>query len=230
MDNSIRHQICSAHLADSQFGKGRKESDQMETSIRRFIKASFLAAAFMVSGAGVEAASVNTLYGQVPAAQVEKVAYQPDALPSFTQFKRGKVVRFETDQKPGSVIIRTQTNKLYYVLGRGFAVQYRVATAKKGFEWQGAHRVSSKAKWPDWRPPQEMRERKPELPEFMEGGPENPLGARAIYLGSTIYRIHGTNEPKSIGKAASSGCIRMLNDDVTELFAHVKVGALVVVR
>ncbi len=202
----------------------------MESGFRRLFKSCVLAAAFMMSGAGVEAASVNTLYGQAPVITAEKVAYPAAVIPGFTQFKRGKVVRFDTKLKPGSVIVRTQTNKLYYVLGSGFAVQYRVATAKKGFEWQGEHKVSSKAKWPDWRPPQEMRERKPELPEFMEGGPENPLGARAMYLGSSIYRIHGTNEPKSIGKAASSGCIRMFNDDVTELFAHVKLGATVVVR
>jgi lipoprotein-anchoring transpeptidase ErfK/SrfK len=203
----------------------------METGLRRFVKSCLLAAAFMFSGAGVEAASVNTLYGEVsPTVKIEPASFQAEVLPSFTQFKRGKVVRFDSNLAPGSVIVRTQTNRLFYVLGRGFAVQYRVATAKQGFEWQGQHKVSSKAKWPDWRPPTEMRERKPELPAFMEGGPENPLGARALYLGSSIYRIHGTNEPKSIGKAASSGCIRMLNDDVTELFAHVKIGALVVVR
>lgn len=115
------------------------------------------------------------------------------------------------------------------MLGSGYAVQYRVATAKKGFEWSGTHKVSAKTTWPDWRPPAEMRKRKPELPVFMEGGPENPLGARAIYLGSSIYRIHGTNEPASIGKAASSGCIRMLNEDVSELYKFVKKGATVTV-
>ena len=104
-----------------------------------------------------------------------------------------------------------------------------VATAKRGFEWQGSHQVSAKVKWPDWRPPVEMRKRRPELPAYMAGGPNNPLGARAIYLGSSIYRIHGTNEPSSIGKAASSGCIRMLNEDVSELYMHVKIGARVTV-
>ena len=144
-------------------------------------------------------------------------------------FKRGKLVAFAAEANPGDIIVNTRENRLYYVLGDGQAVMYRVATAKKGFEWQGSHQVSSKVTWPDWRPPVEMRKRRPELPAHMAGGPNNPLGARAIYLGSSIYRIHGTNEPSSIGKAASSGCIRMLNEDVTELYSHVKIGARVTV-
>jgi lipoprotein-anchoring transpeptidase ErfK/SrfK len=228
--HTIRHQFCSPIRPASQFGMVDGKAAQMGTGVMKsWLKSLALAAAFMVSGAGVKAASVNPLYGTEPV-KIEMASFETEALQSFTQFKRGKVVRFDTSHQPGSVIIRTKTNKLYYVLGSGFAIQYRVATAKKGFEWKGQHRVSSKAKWPDWRPPTEMRERKHELPEFMAGGPENPLGARALYLGSSIYRIHGTNEPKSIGKAASSGCIRMLNDDVTELFAHVKLGAVVEVR
>ncbi|MEI7600676.1 MAG: L,D-transpeptidase [Aestuariivirga sp.] len=154
----------------------------------------------------------------------------PDELSGQVQgFKRGKLVAFEAQANPGDIIINTRLNRLYYVLGDGQAVMYRVATAKRGFEWQGSHQVSSKVKWPDWRPPAEMRKRRPELPAHMAGGPNNPLGARAIYLGSSIYRIHGTNEPSSIGKAASSGCIRMLNEDVSELYLHVKVGARVTV-
>ena len=144
-------------------------------------------------------------------------------------FTRGKLVAFATAANPGDIIINTKANRLYFVLGDGQAVMYRVATAKKGFEWKGSHQVSSKVKWPDWRPPAEMRKRRPDLPAFMAGGPNNPLGARALYLGSSIYRIHGTNEPSSIGKAASSGCIRMLNEDVSELYRHVKLGARVTV-
>jgi lipoprotein-anchoring transpeptidase ErfK/SrfK len=147
-----------------------------------------------------------------------------DASVSFPNVKRGKIVDFQTSKAEGSIIINSKTNELYYVLGDGKAVKYRVATARKGFEWKGTHKVSSKTTWPDWRPPTQMRERHPELPSFMKGGPKNPLGARAMYLGSSIYRIHGTNEPKSIGKSASSGCIRMLNADVTELYSLVKVG------
>jgi lipoprotein-anchoring transpeptidase ErfK/SrfK len=144
-------------------------------------------------------------------------------------FRRGKIVDFATEKPAGSVIILTRQHALYYVLGNGKAVKYRVATAKPGFEWSGVHRVSNKVVWPEWRPPVEMRQRRPELPEYMAGGPENPLGARAIYLGSSIYRIHGTNEPSSIGKSASSGCIRMLNADVQELYRNIRLGALVVV-
>jgi lipoprotein-anchoring transpeptidase ErfK/SrfK len=152
-----------------------------------------------------------------------------DASTTFPAVKRGKIVNFKSSKAEGSIIVNTKTNELYYVLGYGKAVKYRVASAKKGFEWKGTHKVSRKNVWPDWRPPVEMRKRKPELPVFMAGGPKNPLGARAMYLGSTIYRIHGTNEPSSIGKAASSGCIRMLNDDVTELFKLVKIGSEVTV-
>jgi lipoprotein-anchoring transpeptidase ErfK/SrfK len=144
-------------------------------------------------------------------------------------FKRGKLVAFDTAAEAGDIIVDTRKNRLYFVLGNGQAVMYPVASAKRGFEWKGSHEVSAKAKWPNWRPPQSMRKRRPDLPAFMAGGPDNPLGARALYLGSSIYRIHGTNEPSSIGKAASSGCIRMLNEDVTELYRHVRIGARVTV-
>ena len=169
--------------------------------------------------------------GNASAGQFEGLMLVPQAKTETLapQFKRGQVVSFQTRQKPGSIVIVTRENALYYILGNGKAVKYRVATAKRGFEWKGSNQVSAKVKWPDWRPPAQMRKRRPELPAYMAGGPENPLGARAIYLGSSIYRIHGTNEPSSIGKAASSGCIRMLNADVAELFQHVKLGATVTV-
>jgi lipoprotein-anchoring transpeptidase ErfK/SrfK len=152
-----------------------------------------------------------------------------DASDTFPAVTRGKIVSYASKKAKGSIIVNTKTNELFYVLGYGKAVKYRVATAKKGFEWKGTHKVSRKGVWPDWRPPVEMRQRKPELPVFMAGGPKNPLGARAMYLGSSIYRIHGTNEPSSIGKSASSGCIRMLNSDVTELYTLVKIGSEVTV-
>ncbi len=187
-------------------------------------RAFILAAAFCSSLAAGPAAHAGTgLFDGVvlvPPAGTESGA---------PQFKRGQVVVFQTRQKPGSIVIVTRDRALYFILGNGRAVKYRVATAKRGFEWAGTNPVSAKVKWPDWRPPATMRKRRPDLPAFMEGGPENPLGARALYLGSTIYRIHGTNEPASIGKAASSGCIRMLNADVSELFQHVKLGATVTV-
>lgn len=169
--------------------------------------------------------------GVVLVAAVSPDEIQPQALreKASPRFKRGKIVTYETAASAGSIIVNTKQNVLYFVVGNGKAVKYRVATAKKGFEWSGTNTVSYKTQWPDWRPPTEMRKRRPDLPAFMAGGPQNPLGARAIYLGSTIYRIHGTNEPSSIGKAASSGCIRMLNEDVSELYNFVKPGATVTV-
>lgn len=161
-----------------------------------------------------------------PAKPVKKAKVAKDTNP---RFKFGKVVPFDSPYKKGTIVIVSQTYTLYYILGDGSAVKYRVATAKDGFEWSGTHKVSRKAEWPGWYPPEEMRQRRPELPTYMEGGPDNPLGARAIYLGSTLYRIHGTNEPASIGRPASSGCIRMLNEAVTELYARVKVGDTVIV-
>jgi lipoprotein-anchoring transpeptidase ErfK/SrfK len=113
------------------------------------------------------------------------------------------------------------------VLGKGRAMRYGIGVAKDGFEWSGTHRVSNKREWPDWTPPAEMLKRRPDLPRHMAGGPSNPMGARALYIGSTLYRIHGTTEPWSIGQNVSSGCIRMTNDDVTDLYARVKIGTKV---
>jgi lipoprotein-anchoring transpeptidase ErfK/SrfK len=194
------------------------------TVLPRISRPVLLASALVMSLAAATA-------GKASAGQFEGLMLVPQAKTETLapQFKRGQIVDFQTRQKPGSIVIVTRENALYYVLGHGKAVKYRVATAKRGFEWKGTNQVSAKVKWPDWRPPTQMRKRRPELPAYMAGGPENPLGARAIYLGSSIYRIHGTNEPSSIGKAASSGCIRMLNADVAELFLHVKLGATVTV-
>ncbi|MGH2342803.1 L,D-transpeptidase [Segnochrobactraceae bacterium EtOH-i3] len=140
------------------------------------------------------------------------------------------VISYEGPEKPGTLIIDTEARFLYLVESDGQARRYGVGVGRPGFEWAGKHRVTRKAEWPDWRPPPEMRKRQPKLPAFMPGGPRNPLGARALYLGSTIYRIHGSNEPWSIGRAVSSGCIRMRNEDVTDLYNRVPVGATVIVR
>lgn len=140
-----------------------------------------------------------------------------------------QVVTYRTDEKPGTIIVSTEDKFLYLVLDGRKAMRYGIGTARDGFEWSGTHRVSNKREWPDWTPPAEMRARKPGLPTHMAGGINNPLGARAIYLGSTLYRIHGTNEPWTIGQDVSSGCIRMVNDDVVDLYARVKVGAKVIV-
>ena len=130
---------------------------------------------------------------------------------------------------PGSIVIDTSRRKLYYVTGMTSAYAYPIGVGREGFSWTGAEKASRVADWPDWYPPAEMRKRKPELPEKMLGGVNNPLGAKAIYLGNTLYRIHGTNDPKSIGKAESSGCFRMLNQHVLHLASLVQVGASVTV-
>jgi lipoprotein-anchoring transpeptidase ErfK/SrfK len=142
---------------------------------------------------------------------------------------RRQEVRFPTKEPAGTLIVDTPNTYLYYVLGNGRAVRYGVRVGRDGFTWTGVQNISRKAEWPDWHPPSEMIERQPYLPRFMAGGPGNPLGARAMYLGSTVYRIHGTNQPSTIGKFVSSGCIGMLNEDVSDLFDRVKVGTRVVV-
>src|SRR5882672_9959213 len=155
---------------------------------------------------------------------------QPEVGPAqLSPNLRRKEVTFPTKEPAGTLIVDTPNTYLYYVLGGGRAVRYGVRVGRDGFTWTGVQKISRKAEWPDWHPPTEMIERQPYLPRFMAGGPGNPLGARAMYLGSTVYRIHGTNQPSTIGKFVSSGCIGMLNEDVSDLFDRVKVGTRVVV-
>jgi lipoprotein-anchoring transpeptidase ErfK/SrfK len=143
-------------------------------------------------------------------------------------------VAFSSDLAPGSIVVRTGERKLYYVLSGGEAIQYSVGVGRDGFTWSGVNKVSGKAEWPDWRPPREMITREAQhgrhIPDYMPGGPENPLGARAIYIGDTEFRIHGTTQPWSIGQAVSSGCIRLMNEEVIDLYNRVAVGATVVVE
>ncbi|WP_332688622.1 L,D-transpeptidase [Bosea sp. (in: a-proteobacteria)] len=140
-----------------------------------------------------------------------------------------QLVPWNGKQARGTVVISTSQRRLYYVLGNGQAVRYGVGVGRQGFSWSGTKAVSMKREWPDWRPPAQMLKRRPDLPRHMPGGMENPLGARAIYLGSSLYRIHGSNEPNTIGAAVSSGCIRMTNRDVMDLYERVRIGAKVVV-
>jgi len=139
-------------------------------------------------------------------------------------------VPYATAEPPGTIVIDTRKRFLYYVMGNGKAMRYGIGVGRFGFTWKGVENISKKAEWPDWRPPLEMQERDPRVPDFMPGGPDNPLGARALYLGDTEYRIHGTAEPWTIGLAVSSGCVRLTNDDVTDLYKRVKVGAKVIVN
>jgi lipoprotein-anchoring transpeptidase ErfK/SrfK len=139
-------------------------------------------------------------------------------------------VNFEGAYAPGTIYINTAERRLYLVLGNGQALRYGIGVGRDGFRWSGIHRISAKKQWPGWTPPSQMRARRPDLPRHMEGGIDNPLGARAMYLGSTLYRIHGSNEPETIGQAVSSGCFRMTNDDVIDLYSRVSVGATVIIR
>ncbi|HYI31217.1 MAG TPA: L,D-transpeptidase [Bradyrhizobium sp.] len=146
-----------------------------------------------------------------------------DAIPKTT-------VSYAGAEKPGTIIINTEERRLYYVLDDGRAMRYGIGVGRVGFTWKGVKTVTLKKEWPAWTPPPQMLKRRPDLPRHMVGGVENPLGARAMYLGSTLYRIHGSNEPETIGQAVSSGCFRMTNDDVVDLYDRVKVGTKVVVQ
>jgi lipoprotein-anchoring transpeptidase ErfK/SrfK len=141
-----------------------------------------------------------------------------------------EVIDYDGPYGPNTIIVDTSERRLYFVLGDGRAIRYGVGVGREGFQWSGTHRITRKAEWPGWTPPPQMRQRQPGLPAYMEGGPNNPLGARAMYIGSTLYRIHGSNQPWTIGHAVSSGCIRMTNEDVIDLYEQVTVGTKVVVR
>jgi lipoprotein-anchoring transpeptidase ErfK/SrfK len=143
---------------------------------------------------------------------------------------RKEIVPYQTDYRPGTIVIETSERRLYLVLENGQALKYGIGVGREGFTWAGTNRITRKAEWPGWTPPAQMRKRVPDLPAYMPGGPDNPLGARALYIGSTLYRVHGTSEPWSIGQAVSSGCIRLTNEDVTDLYERVQVGALIVVN
>jgi lipoprotein-anchoring transpeptidase ErfK/SrfK len=141
-----------------------------------------------------------------------------------------QTVSFVSNYAPGTILINTAERRLYLVLPNGQALRYGIGVGRDGFRWGGVHHISAKRQWPSWTPPSQMLARRPDLPRHMAGGIDNPLGARALYLGSTLYRIHGSNEPETIGQAVSSGCFRMTNEDVTDLYNRVSVGATVVVK
>jgi lipoprotein-anchoring transpeptidase ErfK/SrfK len=153
---------------------------------------------------------------------------QEDSQPQVAPIPR-EVVDYDGDYAPGTIIISTAERRLYFVLPDHQAVKYGVGVGRPGFEWSGVHHIEAKREWPGWTPPAEMLKRRPDLPLHMAGGIDNPLGARAMYISGTMYRIHGSNEPDTIGQAVSSGCIRMTNDDVEDLYSRVRVGATVIV-
>ena len=141
-----------------------------------------------------------------------------------------QLVFFRTNEPPGSIVVHTNERFLYLVMENNRAMRYGIGVGRDGFQWAGQHKISRKQEWPDWRPPAEMIERQPYLPRFMAGGPGNPMGARALYIGQTVYRIHGTNQPQTIGHAVSSGCFRLVNGDIIDLYERVPVGTRIVVK
>jgi len=208
----------------------------MSTSRTVLTAGSFaLIAAAFVSGP----AQAQTLFSSLIAPQQAQATPQPlveeQAAPADDEdaqlparLKR-QIVDYKSAEAPGTVIVDTPHTYLYYVLGNGKALRYGIGVGREGFTWSGVKQITRKAEWPDWYPPAAMIKRQPYLPRMTSGGPGNPLGARAMYIGGTEYRIHGTNAPSTIGKQVSSGCIRLTNEDVIDLFNRVKVGAKVIV-
>ncbi len=174
--------------------------------------------------AGANSAPSNAVASLPPDIRPEEGA--PTQLPP--QFQR-QVVSYPSTEPAGTIIVDTPNTYLYLILGKGKALRYGIGVGREGFTWSGTERISKMSEWPDWHPPKEMIERQPYLPRFMAGGPSNPLGARALYLGNTLYRIHGTNQPSTIGTFVSSGCIRLVNEDVEDLYSRVQLGTRVVV-
>src|SRR5262245_7193773 len=160
----------------------------------------------------------------------DQPGYVPDPGEQVEAAYQRQVVYYRTSEPPGTIIVDTADRYLYLIQGGNRAIRYGIGVGREGFQWQGLLQISRKAEWPDWTPPPEMIRRQPYLPRFMAGGPGNPMGARAMYLGATIYRIHGTNQPHTIGSAVSSGCFRLVNGDVTDMYERVPVGTKVVVR
>jgi len=202
----------------------------------RLLKAAAAIATVIAATAFATSASANPFFFldqifqppqmQAPVEQAMPGVDEPTEAPA--RFRRA-VVDYRSSDAPGTIIIDTPNTYLYLVLGNGKAIRYGIGVGREGFTWSGTQAISRKAEWPDWTPPAEMIARQPYLPRHMAGGPGNPLGARAMYLGNTIYRIHGTNDPSTIGGRVSSGCIRLTNEDVIDLYTRVNIGTKVVV-
>jgi lipoprotein-anchoring transpeptidase ErfK/SrfK len=176
------------------------------------------------------AAQPGDAYGRVtPYEPGQPAGYGQPTRPGIDPRFLPQTVTYRGKERPGTVIINTNERMLYLVEAGGTARRYGIGVGRPGFTWAGMKQISAKREWPDWRPPEQMLQRRPDLPRYMKGGPDNPLGARAMYLGSSLYRIHGSNEPWTIGQAVSSGCIRMRNQDVMDLYQRVRVGTRVIV-
>ncbi len=208
---------------------GNRRQASRATNALIFAAALVLAPAFAATSASAQVLGYAAASPAAFPSEDAAVALPEDDSSAVPERLRRAIVAYDTREAPGTVIIDTGHTTLYYVLGQGRAVRYGVGVGREGFTWSGVQTIRRKAEWPDWHPPTEMIARQPYLPRFMAGGPGNPLGARAMYLGTSEYRIHGTNDPTTIGKFVSSGCIRLTNEDVTDLFSRVDVGTKVVV-
>jgi lipoprotein-anchoring transpeptidase ErfK/SrfK len=201
-----------------------KSGDAEMIDLRRLLGLTLIAAAGL-------ALSITQASAQLQRPDVgdEPGLIADDSIELPPEFQK-QMVLYRTTEPPGTIIISTNERYLYLVQGNGRAMRYGIGVGRDGFQWQGLVKITRKAEWPDWTPPAEMIQRQPYLPRFMAGGPGNPMGARALYLGATVYRIHGTNRPDTIGTAVSSGCFRLVNADVTDLYERVPVGTKVVIR
>jgi len=212
--------------------------DGLKANIRRTTLAlGALAAGSLALSVSANAAPLQ-LFPFIPMPPLQSAPPQVQAVPQDDENAaaselparlRRQVVSYATREPPGTIIIDTPNTYLYFVLGGGQAIRYGIGVGRDGFTWSGVQSITRKAEWPNWTPPAEMIARQPYLPRFMAGGPGNPLGARAMYLGGTVYRIHGTNAPSTIGTHVSSGCIRLTNEDVADLYSRVNVGTRVIV-
>lgn len=180
--------------------------------------------------AGVAPAWAKLFYNPDTNSWVDRTTGPSTGRPGHYSAIPRETVDYQGKFKAGTIVVETGERRLYFVLGGGQAVRYGIGVGRDGFRWAGQHAITRKAEWPGWTPPAEMRRRVPDLPAYMPGGPDNPLGARALYIGATLYRLHGTSEPWTIGQAVSSGCIRLTNEDIIDLYDRTKVGALVVVH
>ena len=211
----------------AQFSENRRQASRATSAL--IFAAALLAPAFMAPQASAQVLSYAPAASSAFPSEDAALALPEDESSVVPERLRRTVVAYDTSEAPGTIVIDTGHTALYFVLGQGRAVRYGVGVGREGFTWSGVQTISRKAEWPDWHPPAEMIARQPYLPRFMAGGPGNPLGARAMYLGTSEYRIHGTNDPSTIGKFVSSGCIRLTNEDVADLFSRVDVGTKVVV-
>jgi len=201
-----------------------------DKSISLGLTVALVAAAFLALSAAAHAEQMFAYNGSaMPQYQATPDQDEADVNAPLDPRLQRQTVAYATNEAPGTIVIDTAHTFLYLVLGNGNAIRYGIGVGREGFTWSGVKTIARKAEWPDWYPPQEMISRQPYLPRFTAGGPGNPLGARAMYLGSSEYRIHGTNNPATIGKQVSSGCIRLTNDDVSDLYERVQVGAKVIV-